>query len=326
MTLSNDDAAAPNAPPNALRALLGEGAISTPQPRVLQLLDERAQDLANAVRRGVPPLLRKGIPVEAKPARLMKSAAALEELKEPWFQVPLATDPGGSRAMIALDAGAISYLLDAAFGGDLDESAPIHACDLTAPQRAALGRLVDPIVKLVSDVLAGLGIRLRRLPVSSGPPGEGELACLTLSIGSRKERNIVLAFARDALSAGGGPLLGSKRDVGEERVTAILSQVELDLVAELGRVRKRVSDIGSFKVGDVLRLDTPIRAPIVIRVQGRPILTGRPTTSGSQLAISVVDKLGSNNGTASTPRVETISIRPAMSVPAPPPFLEARDV
>lgn len=276
------------APP---RSLFGDWNKGAAQPRVLGVLDERAQDIASAIRRGVPFMMRRGINLDPGLAVLAKAPELLVELTGPHFHVPLATDPGGSRAMLVLDVGALSYLLDAALGGDVDDAEPALTREITGPQRAAIGRLMDPIVKLLSDVFLTLGVRFRRLPAATGVPTEGEFAVLTFKIGGRRDRSILVAVSRDALASAGAPILqGSRRGDAESRVPAILANVEVELVAELGRVQRRLASIDSLRVGNVIRLDTPVKSPVIVRIQGKPVFRGRPTTAGTQLAVIVTER------------------------------------
>jgi flagellar motor switch protein FliM len=278
--------------PKDIRSLLTDPGQNAAGPRVLSQLDGRARDFESAVRRAVPILMRKGVSLDPEPARLCKASELTAGVTQPLYHIPMATDPGGSRAFMVFDAGAIAYLLEAALGGDLDDDALGPVTEMTSAQKAAMARVTDPIARLVSDAMFGLGIRLRKLPGESGLPKEGEFAVVTLAIGGNKDRRVMIGVTRDALaSLAGGVFPTGKRNDAASKMPAILSGVELDLVAELGRVRRRLSQIDVLRVGDVLRLDTPVRSPVFVRIQGRPILRVRPTTSGTQLAVHVLEKL-----------------------------------
>lgn len=277
--------------PEPLKSLFGDAAKAGGQHRILAILDERSGDIAAALRRGVPFLMRRGINLDPGLATLVKAPALLTETATPWFHIPLATDPGGSRAMLVLDVGTISYFLDAALGGDANDDDPPMTRELTGAQRAAIGRLADPMVKLLSEVFLSLGVRFRRLPNATGIPTDGEFAVLAFKVGGRDDRKILVAVSRDALASAGTPVLaGSRRGESESRVPAILANVEVELVAELGRVERRLASIDALRVGHVIRLDTPVQSPVTVRIQGKPIFRGRPTTSGTQLAVSVTER------------------------------------
>lgn len=303
-----------------IRSLLSDPGQNGAGPRVLSQIDGRARDFESAVRRAVPILMRKGVSVDPEPARLCKASELLTGVAEPHYHIPLATDPGGSRAFILFDPGAIGYLLEAALGGDLDADDLPPVTELTSAQKAAMSRVTDPIARLISDAMFGLGLRLRKLPNESGLPKEGEFAVLGLAIGGNKERRIFIGVTRDALSSmAGGVFPGSRKSETASKMPAILSQVELDLVAELGRVRKRLSLIDALRVGDVIRLETPVRSPVLVRIQGRPLLRARPTTSGTQLAVTVLERLEEPRLAAPEPRpreIEAVMIETSREVTA----------
>jgi flagellar motor switch protein FliM len=276
------------------KALLGEAVENGAQKRALSSLDDRGESIAAAIRRSVPVFIRKGIEVAVEPTKVGKARDLYDELQGPVFYVPLVTDPGGSRAMLCYEGAAAGFLLEAALGALIDETAEVEVpTALTGPQVAVLNRLTDSVVKAVSDALAGVGLRLRRLPPAPVPDNDGELAALTFSIARREDRRVLLAISRDALASAGitGFQPASRKPNTDNRVARVLSQVELDLVVELGRVRRTLAMIDGLRVGDVLRLDAPAREPLSVRVQGRPILRAQPTVSGTQLAVQVTDRV-----------------------------------
>ncbi len=273
---------------NPLPGILGGVAGSSPRPRIAQLLDDHANEIGAALRRAIPALMRKGVPITKEPARVDKVGPLLAGLAGPYYHVPLATDPGGCRAMLILDAGAIAYLVDVSLGAPTDTPQASIAADLSGMQKAALATLVAPMIRLISDVTAGFGVRLQRLPPSIGAPEEGEFAYLSFRIGSGSGRNLIVAFARDAVSATAGVRV-SPTEMAEVRVPSILATVEVEVSVELGRARRRLVDVGRLKVGDFIRLDTALRAPILIRVEGHPVMIGQPTANGEELAVRIID-------------------------------------
>ena len=310
-----------------VRSLLGEAVEGGAQRRVLGAMDERAPEIALAMRRGVPFLMRQSVPIEPQGAKLSRARELEHDIAlnaGPVFSVPLATDPGGSRAMLIFDRNAVAFLLEGALGGSPEEAEGGDAPELTSPQRAVMGRIADSMLRAVSDSLAPLGVKLRRLPSTTGTPPEGQFAAITFTLGERPAQAaaavdddgftaaeaepssnkappcIVFALGRDALSNAGLGLFteARQRDDSSKRIPAVLSEVELDLVVELGRVRKRLGDIDTLKVGDVIRLGSIVRQPVVLRVQGHPVFRGRPTTSGTQLAVTILERMSGDSPAA----------------------------
>jgi flagellar motor switch protein FliM len=79
----------------------------------------------------------------------------------------------------------------------------------------------------------------------------------------------------------------------DPRLAEALQDVEVEVVAELGRVKMGLRDVLSVCVGQVIRLSTALDDPVMIRVAGIPKLTGVPVVSRGQLAIDVRGRIGS---------------------------------
>jgi flagellar motor switch protein FliM len=66
-----------------------------------------------------------------------------------------------------------------------------------------------------------------------------------------------------------------------------LSEVCVDVVAELGRMKLGLRRVLALQVGEVLRLATAIDDPICLRVAGVPKLVGAPVISRGQISVEV---------------------------------------
>ena len=268
--------------------VLGASTAGGAQRRVLGAMDERKEEIVSALRRAIPFLIRKSVEITVEPARLSTSRELKEELGTPSFLVPLATDPGGSRALIGFDAAAIGFILTGVLGGALEDAEP--ATELTPPQRAVLGGLADQLTKRLSDSFCNAGFGLRRLPASASVPSDAQLATVTISLGEDSPRRGTLAIAREALqmvTSGQFPTSRSASDAA--RVPSILGQAEIEVICELGRLRRTVSEVEALRVGDTIRLDTLVEDALVLHVQNHPILRGHPTTQGTRIAITVTE-------------------------------------
>ena len=70
-------------------------------------------------------------------------------------------------------------------------------------------------------------------------------------------------------------------------VAATLSNVEMEVVVELGRLPIRLGQLSNLKVGDTLKLDVAVGGLVKVRAGSRELLKGRPTTQGGQIAIRI---------------------------------------
>jgi flagellar motor switch protein FliM len=277
-----------------LKSLLGGPEGGGTQGRALVALDGSATHVASAIRRAVPYLMRRSTPILPKAARVVLFRALTEELSGPIYSVPLATDPGGSRAVLALDRAAVTYLLEGALGGDPEDPLDPANQDITGPERAVLSRIIEGIVRAVSDSLSTRGIRLRRLPEAPGTAPDGPVASISFVVGKESKGTIVLGISPDALLQGGAQTTPSQREPDTQaRTQAVLSNVHVELVVELGRLSRRLVDLDALKVGDVLRLGTHVSAPVHVCIQGKPIYRGRPSTAGTCVAVTGLERVAS---------------------------------
>ncbi|MBC7254037.1 MAG: flagellar motor switch protein FliM [Actinobacteria bacterium] len=68
-----------------------------------------------------------------------------------------------------------------------------------------------------------------------------------------------------------------------------LSSAHVELVAELGRTRLRVSDLRQLQVGQVIRLNRRISDTINVKLQDRPAFAAVPGTAGRRMAVQVTE-------------------------------------
>ena len=71
------------------------------------------------------------------------------------------------------------------------------------------------------------------------------------------------------------------------RVIDALGDVEVDLVAVLGRCPFTVRSLLALDCGSVLRLDGAPETPVELQVDGVPVLRGMPVVKDGNLAIEV---------------------------------------
>lgn len=334
----------------ALISVTSEGGAAVAEETLLRA----APALASGVRRGVPFLgRRRAAPIAGVPSTVRASEFG-KDLEEPVFVCSLAADPGGSRAMFALDGRAIAFLLEGMLGGDGSEPTRLAKRPLSTPQRAFIDRIAGTIVQGLSSALAKtVGLSLTKLPERVNErSSDGVLVQLPIEFhdvapkaeekkefslddfdapslngadgepppeeGGPKETlgTVVIAVSKNALNVARSGNQEKRPKRSDPRVEATLRQVEVDVVAELGRVRLSLSKVARLKVGDTLRLDVPVNADIDVRVADQLLFKGQPTTMGSQLAIHVVERIGpvssgvSSGSQASEPPAEE---RPAAS-------------
>ncbi|MBI4952587.1 MAG: FliM/FliN family flagellar motor switch protein [Myxococcales bacterium] len=252
--------------------------------------------LAHSARRAVPFLTRRRFLLAPREAELLSAAELPLSLEAPAYVAPLAAEPGGSRAALGIDGRAVAFLLEGALGGTAPPAAGLGATSLTGAQRALITQLASDVVAAISPALErGAGLRLNLLPESFGLRGQSaSFVALPLELVSESDGDaqsmgrVVVAVSKHALVGARAACAPDADRVAEGRVARVLDNVEVELVAELGRVPTTLSRLTALRVGEVLRTDTRTSSPVVVRVDDRVVFRAHPTTSGTQLAVRVV--------------------------------------
>jgi flagellar motor switch protein FliM len=251
------------------------------------VFERESSRLAAALRRAVPFLARRGLPVTLLYARAMPASELMETVQVPFHATHLVATPGSARGAVLLDAGAIAMFLDGVLGGNGQSLPTLNPAGLSSPQTALLSGLAANIVRAFSEALWGaIGVKLEPRPASyeqSSADG-GPIACV-LEFGVEPQLgHAILLLPKEVLLAEPATANAVALD---PRIASVLEDVELDLVAELGRLRMTVWDVAALKVGDTLRLDVPVSGTITVRADRRELLRGRPTTMEGHIAVKI---------------------------------------
>lgn len=264
--------------------------------RAANVLEKERGRLESALRRAVPFLARRGIPVTLGYAKAMPLSAVLQDIEAPIHVTRLAVQPGDGRGAMVFDAGVLALLLDGVLGGDGSSTPKLESEGLTPPQFAVVQGVVTTILRALGETLhTRLGVRLEPLP-GTGPNAEagGEgvpVACaldLSTREGERIGRVVLLLPKESLLHVTGGAEQGAAPKA-DPRIVAALDDVELEVIVELTRLRMSLGDVTELRVGDTIPLDVPVDGEVTVRTADRVLMRGRPTTVGGRIAVRTVD-------------------------------------
>jgi flagellar motor switch protein FliM len=257
--------------------------------RAAQVLERESLRIAAALRRAVPFLARRNVPITLSYSRAVPIGELVESLSRPVHATHLVIAPGGGGGMLLLDSGAIGLFLDGVLGGDGSQLPELSAAGLSGPQTALVAGLAAGIVRAFSDafnVSPGISLACRTAEIHDATVASAPIACM-LELGNEGEGGrVAVVLAKEPLLAACPdvePLSGGC-DVG---VASVLEGVELDLVAELGRLRLPLRDLAHLQVGDTLRLDATVGATVGVLAEGHELFRGRPTTSSGRIALKL---------------------------------------
>ncbi|MGD0677174.1 MAG: FliM/FliN family flagellar motor switch protein [Polyangiaceae bacterium] len=259
--------------------------------RAASALEQASPELASALRRAMPFLVRRGGQVALCFARALPVSELLDELPRPVHATHLLA-PSGARGALILDSGAISMVLDGVLGGDGQSPPVLDRQGLTPPQIALIARVIDGAVRSLSDVLSrkfGFALQAISPDVDEASSEGAPIACsFDIGVGTQTGR-VVLLIAKEAL-LGTSDEAEVQTKPPDRRVARIVEDVELDLVVELARLQMTIGRLSALKAGDVIRLDVPVGAAVDVRADGHIILRGHPTTNAGQIAIRLAGR------------------------------------
>lgn len=264
-------------------ALVRLGLTSDRARRATAVLAAEKRSLEAAVKRTLPYLSRRKIKVSAgEPAPVIYSDA-LADLLAPMHVT--AVDVGGARGALVVDGKAVAHGLDGVLGGT-GELPELDPSGLSPAQVALAVRLARGLLEAFASVLGRLGMKLSESTEDlTGAPG-GLLVACAVTIGEDETRGTILLLV-PAGAVPEGALGSSKPLLPQARTAAAMAQVDVEVVAELGRVRLPLRRLAGLKVGDVVRLPLPLDTAATVRVSTSVLFRGRPTTSGPQIAVAI---------------------------------------
>jgi flagellar motor switch/type III secretory pathway protein FliN len=223
----------------------------------------------------------------------------------PSFLVKLSSVEG---AWVALhfDSVAVLALVEGCFGAPRAEAeedpapeedepeaaAPSLGDALTLAQRALLRRLCGDIARAVQAPVAALcQIELAALEFTTLKRDQpAEFSADALAIDCRIENVRRPWCIRIVLGAAGLEKLAARDAPGgtaEPSFASAVLRVPVNVVAELGRVTLKLSQVLGLRVGDTLRLPSPTNDPVLVRVEGVPKFDAVPVISRGQVAVKI---------------------------------------
>ncbi len=80
------------------------------------------------------------------------------------------------------------------------------------------------------------------------------------------------------------------RSTPEQTLAMLLNDVPIPASVQLGRARISVKDVLGMEVGDVVRLDTMVNDPLLVRIGGEVRFLARPGLVGKRVSVQVIDR------------------------------------
>jgi flagellar motor switch/type III secretory pathway protein FliN len=271
-------------------------------------LTQIATPFCRELRRAMPFLARQRARLVLGEPTLASDGTLPDPAEGPSFLVTLES-AADLWAAVSFDGAAILALVEGLFGGaggepddaadgdaeETPDSRPALGETLTLAQRAMLRRLcTDLSSRLVRLIETQTGQKLAVTDLVSLKRGEfPELAADALAVDCRVENvphpwTVRVFMGADVLQKLTAQDTATKNEVDAGPTMAMAAvRIPVTVVAELGRVTLRLSQVLGLRAGDTLRLPTAANDPVLVRVEGVPKFDAVPVISRGQVAVKI---------------------------------------
>ena len=254
-----------------------------------------AQRFARGARKTLPFLVKRRARLVPEPVCIVDLGAERVVERGPIFEILLEAEDGPAWACLSLGPEALSVMLEGALGGSEKNASSGIGADLTLAQAALVGKLARRLAQDFADaVKSEVGISLRSTSARSIPAGDERDANFADGLraecafeGIAGDARISIAMGAEALESASKDQDDEAEDSSDPRMAEALSEVPVEVVAELGRVRLGLRRVLSLEVGQVLRLATAVDDAVIVRVGGVEKFRGAPVISRGQVSVEI---------------------------------------
>ena len=254
-----------------------------------------AQRFVRGARKTLPFLVKRRARLVPEPVCIVDLGAERVVERGPVFEIMLEAEDGPAWACLSLGPEALSVMLEGALGGSEKNASSGIGADLTLAQAALVGKLARRLAQDFADAVKGeVGITLRATSARSIPAGDERDANFADGLraecafeGIAGDARISIAMGAEALESASKGQDDEAEDSTDPRMAEALSEVPVEVVAELGRVRLGLRRVLSLEVGQVLRLATAVDDPVIVRVGGVEKFRGAPVISRGQVSVEI---------------------------------------
>lgn len=254
-----------------------------------------AQRFARDARKTLPFLVKRRARLVPEPVCIVDLGTERVVEHGPVFEILLEADDSPAWACLTLGPEALGVMLEGALGGSEKTASSGIGADLTTAQAALVGKLARKLAEDFAAAVKGeVGIVLRPTSARSIPAGDERDAAFADGLraecafeGISNSARIAIAMGAEALESAANDQEGDQAEAGDPRMAEALTEVPVEVAAELGRVRLGLRRVLSLEVGQVLRLATAVDDPVIVRVAGVEKFRGAPVISRGQLSVEI---------------------------------------
>lgn len=254
-----------------------------------------AQRFARSARKTLPFLVKRRARLVPEPVCIVDLGAERVVERGPVYEIVLEAEEGPAWACLTLGPEALAVLLEGTLGGSEKNASSGIGADLTLAQTALVSKLARRLAQDFAEAVKDeVGITLRATAARCIPAGDERDAAFPDGLraecvfeGIAGDARLAIAMGAEALESAAKIQDDEGEDQSDPRMAEALTEVPVEVVAELGRVRLGLRRVLSLEVGQVLRLATAVDDPVIVRVAGVEKFRGAPVISRGQLSVEI---------------------------------------
>ncbi len=251
--------------------------------------DHATTAIASAGRRQLLRQLGIGLDVEPLPAEIVPRDVLVSAF-DPHAVIYAFHVGSDAKGLLTLDPALAGFVLERSMGATEEEEGNRMYASLSSLDRKVICAFPRAMCEATSEnMLDGRPLELVELDAGLEDDNAVRFEPM-LRLGARFSWNerpvgeILIALSPSALS---GPLPAGPAEGVASSLLVRLVEVEVEIVAMLGRTASCVRDLLGLETGDVLRLDGAPGDPVVLRVDDVVVAEGDPVVHKGDLAIQI---------------------------------------
>lgn len=265
----------------------------------MQAMAQVAARFARASRRTLPFLVRARSRLVPQPVSIINPAEDTTTGTEgPSFDVVLEAEELPAWASLTIGSSALKFVLEGSLGAKTPGTGELGS-ELTLAQRAVVARVARSLAEDFSAAVrdeVGLTFTVASSHARAAnemvePPGLDGLRVDCLLEQLPNDPLISIAISAEALETAAREQQDEVPVAADPRMAEAMRDVPIEVRVELGKTTLGLRAVLELKVGQVVRLETAVDDPAIVRIGGLEKFAARPVVSRGQLAVEIKGRL-----------------------------------
>jgi flagellar motor switch protein FliM len=265
----------------------------------MQAMAQVAARFARAARRTLPFLVRAKSRLVPQSVSIINPADDVTTGPEgPSFDVVLEAEELPAWASLTIGSAALKFVLEGSLGAKTPGTGELGS-ELTLAQRAVVARVARSLAEDFSAAVrdeVGLTFTVASSHARAAdevvePPGLDGLRVDCLLEQLQDDPVISIAISAEALETAAREQNDDAPIAADPRMAEAMRDVPIEVTVELGKTKLGLRAVLELKVGQVVRLETAVDDPAIVRIGGVEKFAARPVVSRGQLAVEIKGRL-----------------------------------